>query len=217
MKLRKFLRRIPILPLTALIFYLTFFLLWQINIIPSPAEIIVFLENLYNDYGLTSLFIASFLEGVVYLGLYFPGSFLAAFVVFLSDGKFFTLLSISSIITIALTLTSLINYFIGKYTIRNKYKKIPKKFKKIGKGIFLSILHPNFLAFYFFNEGLKKRNPWKIALVPFLAMPYYLIFAYIFYSLKNILKPVVESPYALITLIIIWFIVAFIFEHKRNK
>jgi len=62
--------KIPWLPLSALIFYLTAVVLWTINLIPPPTEIFIFLENLYNDYGLIGLFIASFLEGIVYLGLY---------------------------------------------------------------------------------------------------------------------------------------------------
>jgi len=67
----KFLKRIPLLPLSALVFYITVFILWNINILPPPTEIIMFLENLYTTYGLFGLFIASFLEGVVYLDFIF--------------------------------------------------------------------------------------------------------------------------------------------------
>ena len=38
--------------MSALLFYLIAFILWSLNIIPPPTEILIFLENLYNNYGL---------------------------------------------------------------------------------------------------------------------------------------------------------------------
>ena len=78
-------KNIPKLPLTALIFYLVVFLLWNIKLIPPPIEVLSFLENLVDTYGFIGLAMASFLEGIVYLGLYFPGSVIIAITVIFSD------------------------------------------------------------------------------------------------------------------------------------
>lgn len=93
--IRDLFKKIPKLPLSALIFYIGVLFLWKFGFIPGPSNILIFLERLYTQYGLFGLFIASFLEGIVYFGLYFPGSFIVALAVILSDGSFASLLLIT--------------------------------------------------------------------------------------------------------------------------
>ncbi len=213
----KLLKRIPLLPLSALIFYITAFILWSVNIILPPNEILFFLENLYTNYGLAGLFMASFLEGIVYLGLYFPGSFIIALAVFLSDGTFISLISITLVVAFALTITSLINYVLGRHIVSRRAKKHEiHKTNVSSKGFFLSMLHPNSLAFYFFNTGIEKQSPIRILLVPIIMIPYGLLFAYLLFFLKSPLQKSVENPYVMITVILIWFVIAFVLEYKRK-
>lgn len=208
--------KIPKLPLSALIFYLVILLLWRIGLIPSPNNILTVLENLYTSFGLMGLFIASFLEGIVYLGLYFPGSVIVALAVILSNGSFISLLSISLVVALALTLTATINYFLGR-KFSSKFEKdyFLKERKIASKGFFISMLHPNILAFYFFNSGIKKHNLLKILLVPPIMIPYGLFLGYIILLLKTPLEKAIESPYIMITLILIWIITAFFFQRKK--
>ena len=216
MKIKKILKEIPILPTSALIFYLCAVLLWKINLIPSPIEIVNFLEFLYHQYGLFGLSIASFLEAIVYLGLYFPGSFIIVLSVFLSDGSFLALLSISIVVAISITVASFINYFLGRHI---SFKKSdPQEIvhhKKLSKSFFLSMLHPNILAFYFFNAGLEKRGLWKIAWVPIFMIPYGLFYAYLLFALSDFVKQRLDNPWTLFFVIMIWLIIAFIIEHRR--
>lgn len=214
MKFRKILKEIPILPTSALIFYLIVVLLWKVNLIPPPIEIVNFLESLYNRFGLFGLSIASFLEGIVYLGLYFPGSFIIALAVFLSDGKFLSLISISLVVAITLTITSFINYFLGK-RISMKKRNL-ETHKKLSKGLFFSMLHPNILAFYFFNAGLERKSLWKVAYVPVIMIPYGFLIAYLLSTLSSFAKQKMEEPWIFFTLIVLWIIIAFIIEHKRK-
>ena len=205
-------RKIPLLPVSALLFYLIVLLLWKLSIIPSPSGIVVFLENLYNNYGLIGLFIASFLEGIVYLGLYFPGSFIIALAVIISDGSSSTLLMISLVVALALTITSMINYILGINIKTNK-----KEIRKIAsKGLFLSMLHPNALAFYFFSAGIKKQNPLKIIFVPLIMIPYGFILAVIFSIFRETIRNSIESPYVMITLILLWLALSFVFSRKSK-
>ncbi|MFW9882533.1 MAG: hypothetical protein ACFFG0_56445 [Candidatus Thorarchaeota archaeon] len=218
MGINRILKELPILPTSALIFYLFMVLLWNIDLIPPPTEILYFMENLYNQFGLFGLGIASFLEGIVYLGLYFPGSFIIVLAVFLSDGSFTSLLSISLVVTIAVTLTSFINYFLGKHISfrKNDSEEIIQN-KKLSKSFFLSMLHPNILAFYFFNSGLEKRGLWKILWVPVFMIPYGLFHAYILSLLAGFVKQKTDNPWALFLVIILWLIVAFVIEHRRKN
>ena len=215
MKLRKIWKNLPILPTTALIFYLFVILLWNINLIPPPTEIVNFLEGLYNEYGLLGLFIAAFLEGIVYLGLYFPGSLVIALAVFFSNGSFVSLLNISIVVTIALTITAFINYFLGKHISFKENNKISEH-KESNKGLFASMIHPNILAFYFFNEGIEKRGLWKIVFIPLGMIPYGLFLAYFLYIFSDFARQRFESPLFLFSLIVIWLVIAFILDHKRK-
>ena len=209
--------KIPWLPISALIFYLTAVILWTSNLIPPPTESLIFLEDLYNKYGLIGLSIATFLEGIVYLGLYFPGSFIILLSVMLSDGTFSSLFKISLVVALTLTLTSLINYWMGRYLMfKNLRESSSTTSNKATKGLFVSTIHPNLLAFYFFNAGIKKQSFFKILYVPFLMIPVGMLYAYLVYPLRFILKEQIEKPYIMITLIFIWFIVAFMFENKRR-
>ncbi len=214
MDIKKFFKNIPLLPLSAIIFYFVVLILVKIGILPPPPEIINFLEKLYENYGLISLFIASILEGIVYLGLYFSGSFIIVLIVLFSDGKFTSLLSISLIVTFALTLTSLINYVLGRHIISKPIKESKEIEKRISKGLILSAIHPNFLAFYFFNLGLKKDGIEKIIFVPIIMIPYGLLLAFLITSLKSLIIDGAENPYILITALLIWLVIAFILKNR---
>ena len=217
MKLKQFLKDTPRIPLAALIFFLATYFLWNVGVIPRPTVVLTFLENLYSNFGLVGLVIATFLEGVVYLGLYFPGSTIIAVSVFLSDGSFITLLTISIVVAATLTVTSIINYWLGRYFMFRKPSKLLKQSKKATKGLFASMLHPNLLAFYFFNAGLKKHNFGKVLYVPLVMVPYGLIFASLLASLSYYVKKGIESPYVMVGLILIWIIIAYRVKRKENE
>jgi membrane protein DedA with SNARE-associated domain len=210
---------VPILPLTAFVFYLLVLSLWQIGLIPGPVEILHFLEDLYNKYGYFGLTLATFLESIAYLGLYFPGSAIIALAVFLSDGSFITLLTISVIVAATLTVTATINYLLGRYVSRNHLfeEEALNKSVKISKGLISSMLHPNLLAFYFFNAGLERHNFKKIFFVPIFMIPYGYIFGFVLSRFSKVAKQSLESPGFLITLILIWLTTAYIVEAKRIK
>lgn len=216
---KKFYNKIPKLPLSALIFYLVVLILWNFNLIPSPLEIINFLENLYESYGLITLSIASLLEGIVYIGLYFLGSTIIIIAVLFSDGTLITFLNISLIVALSLTIASVINYALGRHIISRplrETKEIKKK-RKMSKGLILSCLHPNALAFYFFNLGIKKESPYTIIFVPLIMIPYGFLLAYLFYQLKPLIETSSEKPYILITIILVWMIIEFIWKRVKRR
>lgn len=217
-KMKQQFQKIPKLPLSALIFYLSVLVLWKLDFISSPAHILVLLENLYSSYGLIGLFAASFLEGIVYFGLYFPGSFIVALAVIISDGTFKSLTMISLVVAFTLTLTSIINYILGRSISASyaKRKNITEEKSILSKGLIVSMLHPNALAFYFFNSGIKKQSFLTVFMVPFVMIPYGLALGYLFYFIKDSLKRAIESPYIMITMILAWILVVFLIENKNK-
>lgn len=212
-KIRKY---IPVLPTTALTFCLVCLFLWRLDLIPKPQEVLLFLEGLYTKYGYIGLFISTFLESVVYLGLYFPGSVIIALAVFLSDGKFITLLNISLLVAFALTATSIINYFLGIFVSRN-HQDCKIKHKIISKGLFFSMLHPNLLSFYFFNAGIERQNFKKVFFVPLFMIPYGFLVGFVLSKFSTSIRHGMESPYFILTAVLLWFLISFAFEYKRKK
>ncbi len=212
-------RKIPQLPLSALIFYLTILAFWKLGVLPSPEGILTFLENLYKSYGLPGMFIASFLEGIVYFGLYFPGSFVVALAVILSDGTMGDLLAISVTVAVALTITSLINYALGRRILANRLNKelMEEDKKLLSKGVFFSALHPNSLAFYFFNAGIQKHKLGKVLLVPVIIVPYGLLLGYLIFSVKDSFMQAMENPYVMVSYLLIWFFIALVVELKKSR
>jgi len=211
--------KIPLLPLSAIIFYFLAVTFVSIGLFPQPDDAIKILESLYSSYGLIGLFVAAFFEGLVYVGLYFAGSFIILFVVLFSDGKLISFLSISIVVSLALTLVSLVNYVLGRYIISKnlRNKKGLEKERKISSGLVLSALHPNSLAFYFFNLGIRKESPWKAVFIPLIMIPYGFLLAYLFYQIKPILTENADTPYVLLTILILWFILAFITKNRPKK
>lgn len=210
--------KIPIVPVTALIFYILILILWKSGNIPSPTGIYVALETLYQSHGILGLIIATLLEGLVYLGLYFPGSSIILLSVVLSDGSVGNLTTISTIVALTLTLTALINYSIGKYLSRQqRHKHTAPVIKNTSqKGLLLSALHPNSLAFYFFNLGLQRKRINEIFFVPIIMIPYGFILSVIFYPFKTALRKAVETPNIVLVILLTWILIAFIYEYRKS-
>lgn len=213
----RILKNIPKLPLTALLFYLGILALWSLKIIPTPQDILRYLENLYQVYGYFGLFIATFLESIAYLGLYIPGSFIIALAVFFSDGSFSSLAIITLVVDLALTITSIINYLVGSW-ISTKSGINMERLKKTeiySKGIFVSMLHPNLLSFYFFNAGLERHNFKKIFIVPIFMLPYGFLVAILLSRFSGFAKQNLESPTFFLSIIVIWLVIAFVRDYKK--
>ena len=207
------------LALSALIFYLIMFTIWTtFDVIPSPTEFIPILEHFYEQYGLLSLFIAVFLEAIVYFGLYFPGSFILLLIVISSGGTFQELIIITLISTIAVTLANIINYALGYLNIIKLTKSKKNSLNKVKnkRNLILACLHPNFLAFYTLNKGINKESPLIIFLTPLFLIPYIFLMVLILFIFRDLIIQEAENPYTMIGLILIWILIALYFDN-RNK
>lgn len=218
MKFKKIINHIPLFPLSVLSFYITIIFLWYFSIIPSTAEVIIFLEKIYTKFGLTGLFVVSLIESLAYVGLYFPGNSIIALFFIFSDGTLSSLFSMILIVTLALTISSMINYWAGRLFFINKNQKdLFKKTKKVEKSIFLSVIHPDLLAFYFFYRGIKKKSFWKIVYVPLALIPYGFIFAFAVTIFSSFIKDyLIGNPLTALMGISLWFILALIHRHKED-
>lgn len=202
------------LPLSALAFYLFILLLMYVGFIPSLVEILSFLRGVYDNYGIMGLFIGSFLEGIVYLGLYFPGSLIIIVAAAFSNGTFLDFVLISGTVTLAISLASVINYYFGKYSILNRFLKPSKVNRKtrsfLNHNFFATFLHPNLLGFYVYTLGAKRDSPLILLLIPPIMFVWGIFLAWTFYTLREYIVNLAENPFAMITLLSLWFLIAFV-------
>ncbi len=79
------------------------------------------------------------------------------------------------------------------------------------------MLHPNALAFYFFNAGIQKHKFWKVLLVPVVLVPYGLALGALIFSIKDSFQKAIENPYLMISYLSVWFILALLVEVRRKR
>jgi len=201
-------KRYPWFPITSLIFFLTMYLLSSLGLIISPEELLGSYENFYLIYGLLGLSLIVFLEGIVYLGIYSPGSSILVFSVITSQALPLPFFLISLTTGLVLTLTSLINYALGKL-IGEGHTIIKQSFydSKLSKrGLFWSCLHPNILAFYFFNEGMGRKSLSKLWKVPLIATSVGFFYTLVFYLLSSLIGYRLERFPIMLLILLIWLI-----------
>jgi len=216
MSWKKITSSIPMYPLSAILFYLGIVLLWNIHVIPPPSGLIPFLRGLYDSYGLVGIFIASFLEGLAYFGLYFPGTTIIFLGFIFAEGNFYSLMYLVITIVLAITVDSIVNYWAGRYF---RYKNTHERFKEQGveKSLFIAVIHPNLLAFYFFHRGLKKEPFSRVLLVPVILIVYGVVIAALVSTFSSFVQnDVVGNPYVIFMALTLWFTVSLVFQHKKS-
>ncbi|MBT4257947.1 hypothetical protein HOD88_02065 [archaeon] len=213
MSFKKIFEIIPIFPLSAFLFASIVILLWTINLIPSPTELVPEMMKLYETFGNLGLFFIVLLEGLAYIGLYFPGVSILFVSILFSSYNINYSLEISLIVALALTASSLLNYLAGK-KFNFELKKSTEK--DIERNLFFAILHPNLLSFYFFHRGLTGKGFWKIIYVPLLIFPYAFGGIYILAVFSDYFKErILGDPFFGLTLIAIWLILSILFNQKK--
>jgi membrane-associated protein len=205
-------RKLPLVPLSALFFYLMAMFFWNQGYIPEPAEMLNVLEGFYQRYQLTGLFVITFLEGLVYFGLYFPGSFIIGLAVVFSNGTPLELIMLSLTTSAALSAVSALNYFLGRI-LKNRSKNREFNFKT-----FLAAhIHPNTLAFYYFALGVDKKPIKNLIFTPLISFVYALPTAFILFALGQNIEQAAENEFFMIAALTLWALIAYFRPKKKAK
>ncbi len=101
-------------PLLFLLLYSSLNVIWNIFNLPPPDRLAEIVGGWFDTYGVPALFLASFLEGMLLVGSYFPGVFVIFLGVLVADSASGAALSVV-VATLGLILAHILNYFMGKY------------------------------------------------------------------------------------------------------
>ena len=126
---------------------------WQIFDLPSNEELIVITKQWLESYGLWILFLGAFLESILLVGFYFPGSVL----IFLGVGlaptpmdAFFAVICVDA----AMVCGQSVNYFLGKYGWHKLFMKLGMKSGIESAQVKMQQNDVRYIAYTFWHAGL---------------------------------------------------------------
>lgn len=204
--------RHSIVPLSALIVYLLFEMLVFLEILPNLSS--MFTSTNF-EFSLFFMFFIILLESIIYIGFYLPGQLIAVILVTQNSQGFGGILLLTLVSFFAVTLSSLINYYLG--TIISRKESYSKNSNLDIKKLLLSMIHINTLAMFMFEQGIEKKNIKIAFLSGFLNIPYYLLLISLTYLFKDEILLVAENPYILYILLILWLIYGIYRDVKEKK
>lgn len=148
------------LQLLILTFLTTISLLSHLGYIPNTNELTETLITIFNKYGLPLIVLSSFLENIVGLNVYFPGSIVILTSMSMTAGDPRKAILVFIAIVLPSALAQNINYLIGHYSIKKLKKQNLTKLSKIKLGILFgsTFWHPHTTAITCMasgSEGLK--------------------------------------------------------------
>ncbi|MCG8092941.1 MAG: VTT domain-containing protein [Candidatus Thiodiazotropha endolucinida] len=159
-------------PFLLAIAFSLFTIIYKIADFPPPSEMAEIAKRFYNEYGIFSLLVAAFVEGLFMVNIYFPGSFVILLAVFLSTKGLDELGAIALVSWVGFVLAGQLNYWMGRagfYKVllrlgkRDSVQNMQEWMGKRGSlAIFIAAIHPNFLAISqvcmgISNEGYRKN------------------------------------------------------------
>lgn len=180
----------------------------------SEKAVLDFLKTFILKYGLIVSFIGAFLEGLLLIGWYFPGSFIIFLTVILSGSPERAVLSVA-VITLAMYSAYATNYVLGKhgwYRVLSKFgleDMIHDAQRKLEKHTFKAFL------FSFWQPGLASftstaagvlQIPWKVfALYAFVALAGWNIFwGTLAYTFGETVIQTLFNRYVILSMASVW-------------
>jgi membrane protein DedA with SNARE-associated domain len=114
MRLVRYYARLLYMPLTAVVVFVTLFLVWELFDLPPADVVMQKIQVLFDLYGLPVLFLSSIIEGLLLVGGYFPGSFVIILGVLFADSALGAAGAVLVVMT-GLYIAHCSNFFLGKY------------------------------------------------------------------------------------------------------
>lgn len=213
------------LPLLALTILSSFYVVWMLFNLPPKEEVVQQAQLYFEQYGLITIFVCAIIEGMLFVGWYFPGSFVIVLGVFLAGDDYVQLFGVFAVTTVGLLIAYMFNFYLGKYGwykvltalgFQEPLRKAQGQLIKYGpRGIFLTFWHPNFAALTSTAAGILHMPLQTFALYAVSATVLWDIFwTIVGYTLGEAALTVIGPQYV-IAFIAIW-VAAVLFKKWRT-
>lgn len=107
--------RLIALPLIFLIIFASLYLLWEALDLPPEERLMALARDYFERYGLITVLIGAFIEGLLLIGWYFPGAIVIFAALLLVGDDAGRAIQVLSLTVIGLSLAYSVNYVAGKY------------------------------------------------------------------------------------------------------
>ena len=151
-------------PLVLLVVFTLLWIFWKKSGLPNDTELILATRHYFDLYGYWIVLASAIIEGMLFAGLYYPGSLVIFLgVIFAGNNKMAVTLVIT-LVSLGLTIAYTCNYLLGKYGwykillkfgLQKPIEDAQNKLTQYGKkAIFLSYWHPNLAALISTSAGI---------------------------------------------------------------
>ena len=215
------------IPLIFLFILRTLFILWKILDLPPQEEVVKIAKVYFDKYGLITVFISSIIEGLLLLGIYYPGSLVIFLGVIFAGSDILAVIEVVSVVIIGMLISFVINFFLGKYGwyklllvfgLGESIENTKNRLIKYGfSAIFWSYILPNLAAFTSTAAGILQFSFRKFLLYSFLSVIFWDSFwgALVYFLGEDALN-LVGFKFAFVALAV-WIIVKLLFRKHDTK
>ncbi len=176
--------RIAGVPLVVLGILVNLWIAWNVFDLPSREALISVARDYFAIYGYYFAFASAFIEGLLLVNLYFPGSFIVFLSVIIAGEGELNIFGVLGVVILGFFLASIIDYLLGKYGwyhlflklgLSDSLEKSKGKLLKRGPWILLAMYwHPNL--------GAIGSTAAGILMIPFRKFLIYCLAALIFWD-----------------------------------
>ncbi len=157
--------RYALAPIILLIIFSAFIVLYNLFRLPPPSELIEIVKRYYLEHNpYLVVFLGALVEGLLFINWYLPGSIIIVLGVIFARDSGFSVLVVVFLIILGFLLTSIANYFLGKYGwyrlflklgLREPLEKAKARTERYGLPIvFSTYFHPNVGALTATSAGI---------------------------------------------------------------
>lgn len=214
------------IPIIFLVVFILFVFVWRLLNLPSDDELFKMIRSSFSEYGYTIMFVSAIVEGFIFAGLYYPGSFVIFLGVILAENIFqfgFMVLVVASGLMISYT----INFMLGKYGwhkllvafgFKDSINNAQKRLTKHGLlGIFISYWMPNIASLTATAAGIMHYSFRKFLLYSIISVLFWNIFwGFVVYTFGEVALNIVGIPF-IIVIVFGWIILNLISSRKKDK
>jgi membrane protein DedA with SNARE-associated domain len=103
------------LPLAALLVLLSLYAVWHWLDLPPEETVIAIAQRYFETYGLLTVLVAAFIEGLLLIGWYFPGSLVIIFGLIFAGQDVPRVASVAALAAIGLLVAYVVNFMVGRH------------------------------------------------------------------------------------------------------
>ena len=217
----KFIKRLA-LPLLLLGAVLMLYLIWLVLDLPAESELMAIAQDYYNRYGLLTVFVSALMEGLVFVGVYYPGSLVIFLGVIFAGKDIGRVIEVVAVVDIGLELGCIINFFLGKYGwyrvllkfgLKEPLQHAQQRLKHHEKTAYvMSFWQPSLAAFTSTAAGILQLPFWRFFLFSFgIGTAWSVFWGALIYFLGEASLGIVGLRFVLVALAV-WILIRLVFS-----